>query len=102
MTTNLDIYTLQEMSKYHLDLIPDGRKRSIYFDVSKLLEEAGEVAEALNKSKYTDEDVAEELADVICCCFFIALKRNIDLEKAIISKHEKKVKKILERFHNKS
>ncbi|MBD3260337.1 MAG: hypothetical protein GF334_01445 [Candidatus Altiarchaeales archaeon] len=101
MKAVLDISDLEEMTKELLDLTPDGWTRSIYFDVSKLLEEVGEVAEALNKSKYTDEDVADEITDVIVCCFVIALKRKIDLNRAMINKQEKRVKKLLKRFHDK-
>lgn len=83
-----------------LNLTPDGWNRSIYFDQSKLSEEVGEVAECLNKSKKTDEDLAEELSDVITVCCIIALKKNIDLESAIINKQEKRIRKLLKRYHN--
>lgn len=81
-----------------LDLTLDGWERTIHFDLSKLAEEVGEVAECLNKSKKTDVDLGEELSDVIAVVGVIALKRNIDLEQAIISKQEKRVEKLLKQL----
>jgi NTP pyrophosphatase (non-canonical NTP hydrolase) len=83
-----------------LDLTPDGWDRTIYFDQSKLSEECGEVAQCLNKSKFTDEDLADELADVITVAAIIALKRDIDLDKAMLNKGDKQIKKLLKRFHS--
>ena len=91
---------LIDMAKDLLDLTPGGRDRSIYFDVSKLLEECGEVAETLNKSKKTDQDLAEELSDVMLVCAIIAHKKGIDLNQANIDKHAKRVTKVLNRFHD--
>lgn len=95
----LDIGHLENMAADLLDLTPDGWDRTIYFDLSKLAEEVGEVAEALNKSDRTDEDLADELADVIAVVNVIALKKKIDLNKAIINKQKKRLKKLLKRFH---
>ncbi|KKK84279.1 hypothetical protein LCGC14_2784990 [marine sediment metagenome] len=96
----MEVKELLEQATEVLDLIKNGWDRNIYFDVSKLAEECGEVAAALNKSKFTDADLADELADVISVCAVIALKRDIDLEKAIISKQVKRVDKLLKRFHD--
>ena len=96
----LDIGHLEDMAADLLDLTPDGWERSIWFDSSKLMEECGELAECLNKSRKTDEDLADELADVIVVLCVIALKKDIDLNKAIIDKQEKRLKKLLKRFHN--
>ena len=93
------IATVVDMGADLLDLIPGAWERSIYYDVSKLSEECGEVAEALNKSAKTVEDLAEELADVILVCSVIALKQGIDLNKAILSKHPKRISKLLKRWH---
>ena len=95
----LDIGHLENMASDLLDLTDDGWNRTIYFDISKLMEECGEAAECLNKSAKTDEDLAEELSDIILVVSIIALKRKIDLNKAIINKQEKRIKKLLKRFH---
>lgn len=100
MSAELDTYDLEEMSRELLDLTPDGWTRSIYFDLSKLTEEIGEVAECLNKSKKTKEDLGDELADVIGVVMVIALKSGIDMNEAIIKKQEKRVAKLLARFHD--
>lgn len=60
----------------------------------KLVEEIGEVAEALNemqgrKAKSADTSLANELVDVIHYTFAIAALNNIDLEEAIITKDQK-------------
>ena len=100
MSAELDICDLERMSRELLDLTPDGWTRSIYFDLSKLTEEVGEVAECLNKSKKTLEDLGDELADVIGVVLVIALKKGIDIDEAIIKKQEKRVAKLLTRFHD--
>jgi len=82
-----------------LDLTPDGWDRSIYFDISKLFEEGGEAAECVNKSRFTDEDLGEELADIMVVVAVIALKRGIDLDKAMVNKQVKRVRKLRKRFH---
>jgi NTP pyrophosphatase (non-canonical NTP hydrolase) len=97
----MDIKDLIHQAEELLDLTDDGWVRDIYFDVSKLAEECGEVAAALNKSDQTDEDLADELADVIAVATIIAVKKSIDLEKAIVSKQVKRVDKLLKRFHDK-
>jgi NTP pyrophosphatase (non-canonical NTP hydrolase) len=96
----LDIGQLENMAADLLDLTDNGWDRTIYYDLSKLAEEVGEVAETLNKSKFTDEDTGEELSDVILVCLVIALKKKIDLNKAIISKQGKRLRKLLNRHHN--
>jgi len=100
MSIELDIYDLEEMSRELLDLTPDGWKRSIYFDLSKLTEEVGETAECLNKSKKTKEDLGDELADVIGVVLVIALKSGIDLNEAIPKKQAKRIAKLVARFHD--
>ncbi len=96
---DITINTLVNMAADLLDLTPDGWERTIYFDLSKLAEECGEVANCLNKSQMTDEDLADELADVLAVCAVIALKRNINLTEAVSNKQEKRIKKLLKRFH---
>lgn len=90
---------LENMSKDLLDLTKDGWERVIYFDSSKLGEECGEVAECINKSSKTNEDLAEELSDVISVCYVIALKRGINLEEAIPKKQAKRIAKLLRKYH---
>lgn len=96
----ITINGLLDMAKDILDLTPDGWERSIYFDLSKLTEECGEVAEALNKTRKSDEDLANELADVLVVCAIIALKKNIDLNQASTDKQIKNISKLLHRFHD--
>ena len=91
---------LVKHAKRVLDLTPDGWDRTIYFDASKLMEESGEVAECLNKSAKTDEELADELADVITVATIIAVKKNINLNKALINKQKKQLRKIMGRFHS--
>lgn len=100
MSTELDIHDLEEMSRELLDLTPDGWNRSIYFDLSKLAEEVGETAECLNKTKKTKEELGHELADVIGVVMIIALKTGIDMNEVIPIKQEKRVAKLLNRFHD--
>ncbi len=95
----MEIKDLLEQSAEILNLT-EGWDRDIYFDISKLAEECGEVAAALNKSRFTDEDLADELADVIVVIGVIALKKHIDLEKAIRNKQVKRVDKLLKKFHD--
>ncbi len=91
------IEDLMSHARRLLDLTDNGWERSIYFDASKLMEESGEVAECLNKTKKTDEDLADELADVITVITIIALKKNIDLNTALGNKHVKQINKLLAR-----
>lgn len=93
----MDINDLTKHATKLLNLTTDGWERSIYFDLSKLTEETGEVAECLNKSKFTDEDLGDELADVMTVVAVIALKRDIDLNKALSRKHKKQIQKIIKR-----
>lgn len=95
----VDTALMAAQAKEFLDLTPDGWERSIYFDVSKLFEEGGELAEALNKTSRSIEDAEDEFADAICCLFVIALKKGFNPEVAILRKHEKRIKKVLKRFH---
>src|SRR3970282_931970 len=100
MSAALDVHDLEEMSRELLDLTPDGWTRSLYFDLSKLTEEVGEIAECLNKSKKTKEDLGDELADALAVVFVIALKSGIDLNDAIPKKQAKRVAKLVARFHD--
>ncbi len=95
----LSFKEMLEMTSQVYSLIPDGNSRSIYFDISKLAEECGEVAQAFNKSKYTKKDKAEELSDVIGCCIRLAEREGIDLEKAFVKKHNKRRKRFIEKWH---
>ena len=87
-------------AKEILDLSPDGWTRDILFDLAKLTEETGEVAECLVKSHKTKEDLGEELSDVIVVAVVIALKAGIDLNEAYPKKRVKGIQKLLTRFHN--
>jgi NTP pyrophosphatase (non-canonical NTP hydrolase) len=83
-----------------LDLRPDGWICSPFRDIVKLAEETGEVAECMVKSRKTKEDLAEELSDVMVVVATIALREGIDLEDACIKKQEKRVAKLIKRFHH--
>jgi NTP pyrophosphatase (non-canonical NTP hydrolase) len=96
----MDIKELLDQAVYLLNLTDNGWDREIYFDVSKLVEECGEVAACLNKTEKTDEDLAGELSDVMIVVAIIALKKDIDLDRALTSKHGKRVEKLLARFHS--
>ena len=87
-------------SKEILDLRPDGWTKDPLFDMVKLAEEVGEVAECMAKSNKTVEDLGEELSDVIVVVGIIALRAGIDLNEAYPKKRIKGVKKLLRRFHN--
>jgi NTP pyrophosphatase (non-canonical NTP hydrolase) len=95
----MDIDELTVHAAKLLDLTDNGWERSIYFDLSKLTEECGEVAECLNKSKFSDEDLADELSDVITVVAIIALKKNINLEKALLRKQGLQIQKLIARFN---
>lgn len=86
-------------AKEILDLHPGGWVRDPLFDMVKLTEEVGEVAECLTKPAKTKEDLGEELSDVIVCVGVIALRSGIDLNKACPDKQAKRVKKLLRLFH---
>lgn len=83
-----------------LNLRPDGWTAHKLHDLGKLAEETGEVAECMVKSRKTLKDLGEELSDVITVCAVIALRANIDLAAAHVEKQDKRVQKILDRFHN--
>ena len=90
---------LMQEAKELLDLRPDGWIRDNFFNMAKLAEECGEVAECLAKSSKTLDDLGEELSDVIIVVAIIALKAGIDLNDAHTKKQNKRVDKILKRFH---
>ena len=87
-------------AKEVFDLRPDGWTKDILFDMVKLAEEVGEVAECIAKSAKTKEDLGEELSDVIVVVGMIALKAGIDLNEAYPKKRVKGVQKLLDRFHS--
>lgn len=87
------------MAEDLLDLTRSGWGREIFFDVSKLAEECGEVAASLNKSSYTLEDTADELTDVMIVCGIIAAKKKINLATAMARKQKKRVQKLLDKYH---
>lgn len=91
---------LIEQAKETLDLRPDGWTKTPLHDVAKLAEETGEVAECLVKSSKTVLDLGEELSDVMLTCAVIAVRHGIDLSKACQDKQVKRVKKLVDRFHN--
>lgn len=86
-------------AKELLDLCPDGWTRSPLFDLAKLTEETGEVAECMVKSRKTKEDLGEELSDVMAVVGVIALKAGIDLNEAYPKKRTKWVTKLVNQFH---
>lgn len=100
MNTKLTMQDLEQMAKELLDIRPDGWEKPILFDLSKLMEECGEVAECFNKSKKTKDDLADELADVLVVIFVLALKSGIDLDQAMRNKQIRRVSKLVMRFHN--
>jgi NTP pyrophosphatase (non-canonical NTP hydrolase) len=91
---------LATYAKEVLDLRPDGWTKDPLFDLAKLVEEVGEVAECMVKSAKTKEDLGEELSDVIVVAAIIALRAGIDLNEAFPRKRKKGVQKLLDRFHN--
>ena len=91
---------ITENAREILNLRPDGWDKSFEWDVAKLLEECGEVAEAVVKSKKTKEDLGEEISDAINVLATIALRHGIDFPEAQRLKHAKRVQKLLNRFHN--
>lgn len=103
---SIRIKDVHDMAKDVLDLTDNGWERTIYYDLSKLLEEAGETAECLTKQNpYPGkkecrlEDLGDELSDVLIICFVIAEKKGINLEEAIARKQTKRIKKLLDKFH---
>lgn len=97
---DLRVKDLMDMAADLLDIIPDGWERDIHRDLGKLAEETGEVAEALNKRSKTLQDLADELADVVNVCFFIAAKKGLDMEAACVNKHAERVEKRIKFHHN--
>ena len=100
MDIKMTINDLLRDAKELLDLRPDGYAAHPFHSMVKLSEEVGEVAECLVKSHKTKDDLAEELSDVIIVVAVIALLNKIDLNDACIKKQEKRVQKLLNRFHN--
>ena len=91
---------LMKDAKEVLDLRPDGWTKDPLFEMVKLAEEVGEVAECMAKSAKTKEDLGEELSDVMVVVAMIALKAGIDLNDAYPKKRVKGIQKMLDRFHN--
>lgn len=87
-------------AKEVLDLRPDGWTASPFFDVAKLAEEVGEVAECMIKSAKTKEDLGEELSDTMLVIAMIAVREGINLNEVYPKKRVKGIKKLLDRFHN--
>ena len=83
-----------------LDLRPDGWTREKSFDMVKLAEETGEVAECFAKSRKTKEDLGDELSDVMIVCAVIARRAGLDLDDICVKKQVKRVRKLVKRFHN--
>lgn len=96
----MDFDDLARDAKELLDLRPDGWTCSNLRDMVKLAEETGEVAECMVKSRKTKEDLGEELSDVMVVVGTIALRAGIDLNEAHPKKQVKRVKKLVDRFHN--
>ena len=80
-------------AKEILDFFSDGWDRDLLFDMAKLAEEVGEVAECMAKSIKTKEDLGEELSDVMVVVAIIALKAGIDLNDACRNKQKKRMRK---------
>ena len=87
-------------AKELLDLHPDGWTRSHLFDLAKLTEETGEVAECFTKPGKTKLDLGEELSDVMVVVGVIALRAGIDLNVAHPKKQKKRIEKLLDRFYS--
>lgn len=82
--------TIKKLQDYLKRKYPYGPEKSSSFFM-KLVEEIGEVAEALNeiegrKSKSDDTSLAKELVDVLHYTVAIASLNNIDLTKEILEK----------------
>lgn len=58
-----------------------------------LIEEIGELATLINSQNIDKEKLSEELADIIAWTFSIANLKEIDMEKALLSKYPNKCKK---------
>ncbi len=96
----MDFDDLMRDAQEVLDLRPDGWTHSPLFDLAKLTEETGEVAECMVKSHKTKDDLGEELSDVMVVVGVLALRAGIDLNEAHPKKQVKRVKKLVDRFHN--
>lgn len=62
-------------------------------------DETGEVAECMVKSHKTKDDLGEELSDVMIVVAVLALRSGIDLNDVCPKKQEKRVQKLLDRYH---
>ena len=96
----MDFTDLEVDAKEILDLRPEGREMDPLFNLAKLTEEVGEVAECLVKTHKTKKDLGEELSDVMVVVGIIALRAGINLNEAHPTKQAKRVEKLLKRFHN--
>jgi NTP pyrophosphatase (non-canonical NTP hydrolase) len=91
---------IEKSAKEILDLRPDGWTTPLLFDLAKLCEESGEVAECMVKSSKTKEDLGDELSDVLVVVAIIAIRNGIDMEDAFSRKQTERVQKLVNRFHN--
>ncbi len=98
MTKNFD--DLVRDAEEILNLRPDGWTRDRSFDMLKLAEETGEVAECFTKSRKTKEDLGEEISDVMIVCAVLARRAGLDLADICTRKQMKRVIKLVDRFHN--
>lgn len=96
----MDFNDLKKHAKELLDLRPDGYTAHPFHSMVKLAEEVGEVAECMVKSHKTKQDLGEELSDVIIVIAVIALLNDIDLNKVCLRKQEKRIQKLVDKFHN--
>lgn len=72
-----------------------GQKLSLYFRANELFGEGGELGNILKKlerenlglvgSRAERTAMVEEMADVIICCYLIALHTNIEMDRKIVS-----------------
>jgi len=82
-----------------MGLLPDGKSRSVLFDLAKLTEECGEVAECFTKPSKTNKDLGDELADMLLVIGFIAKKQGVFLDKAYVEKKNSRIQRVLNRYH---
>lgn len=105
MDFNEFLQQVRKESKRQLKYYPSDKiDPETYARAVKLVEEVGELcAEILKhdslqrkeKGENNKEDIAEEMADVIITAFLLAIRLDIDLEKAL----EQKMLKIADRYN---
>ena len=94
----MDWDSIEADTKELLDL-QSGWERPILWDLGKLCEESGEVAECLVKSTKSKEDLGDELDDLLTVIAVIAMKSNISMKEAHARKQPARIEKALKKYH---